>query len=133
MDNLQAQEIAIKAKALKSCDKMLHKIERKGYIDIKLSCTGIVIRAEKDDAIHSRLKAVRYQLADAINSYEIVQRTPPLISPFRTAPAPIGAAPTPEEILEARRRKQRIYNKRWRDKQKAKKLAGEQNQPDTDK
>lgn len=42
MDNITAEMIGRKAKALKHCNKVLSTIDKKGSATISLNCTGVV-------------------------------------------------------------------------------------------
>ena len=94
MDNATAQEIAIKVRALKHCNKLLKKIDEQGYVDLKLNCTGVVIHVVRDDINHLNLKVTQAELTKAIGSYEITQRAtaPRQNGGASRMPAPSGAS-----------------------------------------
>ena len=74
MDNVTAERIGKKAKALKHCNKILEKIEKNGEAVVKLNCTGVEITVNRGDAMHLKLVTVQAQLTEEIKSYEIVQK-----------------------------------------------------------
>lgn len=121
MDSVTAENIGKKARALKHCEKLLAKIDKTGSAKVLLNCTGVEFIVHKGDAIYLSIQKTKYALLCDIQSYEITVRAKnsdeqPI---RRTAPAPVGAAePTPEELLEAKRAKQREYQKRYLAKKK---------------
>lgn len=84
-----AEMIAKKAKAVKHCDKLLKKIESKGFIEIPLSGTGVSLPVTKGDTIHTLIKSVRFKYSHDINSIEVING---LSESKRFAPAPVGAS-----------------------------------------
>lgn len=90
MDNITAEMIGRKAKALKHCNRVLSTIDKEGFATIKLNCTGVVFTVYKNDAIYLQLQTTRAQLVQEIGSFEIIQRA--TSQQKRTAPAPVGAA-----------------------------------------
>lgn len=75
MDNITAEMIGRKAKALKHCNKVLSEIDKKGFATISLNCTGVVFTVYKNDAIYLQLQTTRAQLVQEIGSYEIIQKS----------------------------------------------------------
>ena len=72
MDQFTANQISMKSRALKHCDKLLNKIDKRGSVDVKLNNTGVVIHVERGDALHSRLQASRneaFKLNSKPNTY----------------------------------------------------------------
>ena len=131
MDNVTAEIIGRKARALKHCDKLLATIDKNGSAKVKLNCTGVEFVVHKDDAIYLSIQKTKYALLCDIRSYEITVRakdaeTTPI---RRTAPAPVGAAETTpaDEELERKRAKRREYNRRYREKVLALKAAAAEN------
>ena len=74
MDNVTAELIGKKAKALKHCNKILDKIEKNGKVTIKLGNTGVEIEATRGDAMHLKFITHQARLTQEIKSYEIVQK-----------------------------------------------------------
>lgn len=125
MDNVTAEIISKKARALKHCNKVLEAIEKKGSAVITLNCTGVVFTVQKNDAIYLQLQATRAQLIQDIGSYEIVQKATKQKTFTRTAPAPIGSsvALSDEEmaaLAEKRERNRKAWHK-WYQANKEKK------------
>ena len=120
MDSVTANNIGKMARALKHCDKLLEKIDKTGSAKVVLNCTGVEFIVHKGDAIYLSIQKTKYALLCDIQSYEITVRAKRTAEqPIRrTAPAPVGSAPTTEEILEAKRVKNREYQKRYREKRK---------------
>ena len=121
MDNVTAEIIGKKARALKHCDKLLEKIDKQGSAKILLNCTGVEFVVNKGDAIYFSIQKTKYELLYDIRSYEITVRAKEAqTTPYKkiSAVAPSGAAaPTPEEeALERKRAKQREYQRRYRAK-----------------
>lgn len=124
MDNVTAEIIGKKARALKHCDKLLEKIDKQGSAKILLNCTGVEFVVNKGDAIYLSIQKTKYELLYDIRSYEITVRAKHAKdgSIHKTAPAPTGAAPsTPDDELERKRAKQREYNRRYLAKKKLQK------------
>ena len=92
MDNVTAEIISKKARALKHCIKVLSQIEKKGSAVITLNCTGVIFTVQRNDAIYLQLQATKAQLVQDIGSYEIVQKTTQQKTFTRTAPAPVGSS-----------------------------------------
>ena len=115
MDNVTAEIISKKARALKHCNKVLETIEKKGSAVITLNCTGVIFTVQKNDAIYLQLQATRAQLIQDIGSYEIVQKATQQAVSKRHAPAPVGASITlsDEEMSDLSRAKKSGYNKKY--------------------
>ena len=115
MDNLTAEVISKKARALKHCNKVLDTIEKKGSAVITLNCTGIAFTVQKNDAIYLQLQATKAQLVQDIGSYEILKKANQRSAIKRHAPAPIGAsiALSDDEMHELNRAKRSNYNKTY--------------------
>lgn len=122
MDNVTAEIIGKKARALKHCDKLLEKIDKNGSAKILLNCTGVEFVVNKGDAIYLSIQKTKYALLYDIRSFEITVRAKQAKeSSFKKTaiPVPAGAAPTPdEEALERKRAKWREYNRRYRAKKR---------------
>ena len=132
MDNATAQEIAIKVRALKHCNKLLKTIDERGAVDLKLNCTGVVIHVVRGDINHLNLKVTQAELTKAIGSYEIIQRATTLHQTASTSglPAPTGASSSSadtSDIEAIQKQKRREYNQRYYAKIKAKRLAARAN------
>lgn len=77
MDNVTAEIISKKTRALKHCNKVLETIEKKGSAVITLNCTGVVFTVRKNDAIYLQLQATRAQLIQDIPRrciYNVIRR-----------------------------------------------------------
>ncbi len=127
MERETAEIIAKKSRALKHCEKILKEVDKKGLKWVKFNNTGVEIKVTKGDAIYLRIQSTMYQLLDEIHSIEVANKaisTTPTAVPTarRIAPAPVGAAPiTEEELADIKRAKKSEYNRRYYEKQKAKK------------
>lgn len=110
MDIKTAETISKKTRALKHCDKLLGKIDRRGKLDVPLNSTGVVFTVTKGDAIYLRIQSLKFNLLDQIHSMEVASKfkEPKATNVKRTAPAPYGASTlTPEETLEIKKEKAR--------------------------
>ncbi len=113
MDNVVAENIGKKARALKHCNKVLEKIEKKGSTVITLNCTGVVFTVHKNDALYLQLQATRAQLIQDIGSYEIVQKTMQRTTAQRHAPAPVGASVALSDEEMAKLAEKREKARKW--------------------
>lgn len=132
MDIVTADTIGKKSKALKHCDKLIAEIDKKGFANVKLNCTGVEFTVRKDDAIYCRVQATKYALLDEIRSFELTTRAKrALEQPIRKIiPAPVGAAPaqeSEEEKIRRKRAKNAEYQRRHYAKMKAKKESENKN------
>lgn len=125
MDNATAQEIAIKVRALRHCNKLLRTIDEKGCVDLHLCNTGVTIHVVRDDINHMNLKVTQAELSRAIAAYEIVHRANEHSYQRVIPPAPVAAAPasttTEEERIAILKARKREANKRYYEKHKGKK------------
>lgn len=125
MDNITAENIGKKSRALKHCNKVIAEIDKKGSATITLNCTGVIFTVHKNDAIYLQLQATRAQLVQEIGSYEIVQKASKSSLSKRFAPAPVGSsiALSDEEMakLEEKRQRGREASRKWYQANKAKK------------
>jgi len=122
MDNITADTIGKKARALKHCEKILNAVDKHGETQIKLNCTGVVFTIRKNDAIYLRVQSTKYALIDEISSYRLTIAAKRK-SVRRISPAPVGAAPTDPEADEAAKKeaqrlkhneRQKLYMRRKR-------------------
>ena len=124
MDNITAEVIGKKARALKHCEKLLSKIDKNGSAKVVLNCTGVEFIVHKDDAIYFRIQKTRYELLEDIKSYQLMKSAVKSV-PTRVSPTPVCAAETPsltpEEIREAKKAKAKEYQHRYYEKKKAEK------------
>lgn len=124
MDNITAEMIGKKARALKHCEKLLSKIDKTGSAKVVLNCTGVEFIVHKDDAIYFRIQKTRYELLEDIKSYQLMKSAAKSI-PTRVSPTPICAAEkpslTPEEMREAKKAKAKECQRRYYEKKKAEK------------
>ena len=121
MDKYTAETIAKKARALKHCNKLLTEIDKKGSARISLNCTGVEFIVHKDDAVYLKLKTIRAQLTEDIESYNIVcAATTQPECPVDERKIVARLMLTDEEKLARRREKRRIYQQRYLAKRKAK-------------
>ena len=72
---MTAEAIGKKARALKHCDKLLKKISIHGWAVVTLNSTGLSFVVHRDDAFYLKLMTMRAQLAEEINSYEILKKS----------------------------------------------------------
>lgn len=127
MDNITAENIGKKSRALKHCNKVIAEIDKKGSATITLNCTGVIFTVHKNDAIYLQLQATRAQLIQEIGSYEIVQKASKPSLSKRFAPAPVGSsiALTDAEMaaLEEQRARNNAKSREWYQKNRERKLA----------
>lgn len=88
------KRIATKSRALQHCNKLLEKIDKKGYADVPVNCTGLVFHVEKDDPLYLRLQQMRATLVVEINALEI-KHNPTQISFQQTIAVDNGALSSP--------------------------------------
>ena len=117
-----AEQISKKVGALKYFKNILAKADKEGKAVIKLNCTGASFPFSKGDVVYLKVQTMIAQLTEEIASYDIVQKVSTNQQPIRvakrTAPAPIGAAPTEEERKAKLREKQREYQRTYNQKLK---------------
>lgn len=127
MDNITAENIGKKSRALKHCNKVIAEIDKKGSATITLNCTGVIFTVHKNDAIYLQLQATRAQLIQEIGSYEIVRKASKPSLSKRFAPAPVGSsiALTDAEMaaLEEQRARNNAKSREWYQKNRERKLA----------
>lgn len=127
MDNITAENIGKKSRALKHCNKVIAEIDKKGSATITLNCTGVIFTVHKNDAIYLQLQTTRAQLIQEIGSYEIVQKASKPSLSKRFVPAPVGSsvALTDEEMaaLEEQRARNNAKSREWYQKNRERKLA----------
>lgn len=71
---ITAQNLSKKVGAFKHLTKKINEINKNGQAIIRLNNTGVELIAKKGDALYLKLATAHAQLAEDINSYEIVQR-----------------------------------------------------------
>ncbi len=77
MDNITADFIGKKARALKFLDRVLDEVDRDGQARVLFNNTGASLVVRKGDAVYLRIQAQKYALIDEIHSYEL---THPIVS-----------------------------------------------------
>lgn len=65
-----AEEIGVKARALKRCDKILKIVDKEGATNLKLGNTGIELPCVKGDVVYSLITNIRARLAYEIESVD---------------------------------------------------------------
>lgn len=73
MENLTAEQIGRKARALKHCVKLIKEIDLKGQAIVTLNCTGVSFTVTKGDAMYFKIAATKANLASEIASYEFIK------------------------------------------------------------